>query len=308
MNLQQLVVLRAVVRTRSTVAAAQTLGMSQPAVSNAIRNMESSLGFALFERSQRRMNPTQEALILLNEAEPLFRMQEVINQTAIHLRHGKKGRLRIVATSELSESLLPSVISRFWTDHRGVEISLETQRLDAIMEEVESGVVDIGLAMEPHQRSTLDFEPLAQIGMVLAYHNSNPIGRKVVVTPRDLEDEVLINARTSSRMGSLIEAAFNKTGARFEPAMDVRFMNVAGHLVEEGLGVTIMDALTASSSRFRALQTALLEPRIDVTLSAILQRSKSNHIMIRSFLQHTQAELRKRGFMLPDETRSSPSR
>lgn len=299
MNLRQLEILRAVVRTRSTVSAAETLGMSQPAVSNAVKTMEAGLGFLLFERSQKRMNPTQEALILLGEAEPLFRMQDAINQTALHLRSGKKGRLRIVATSELSESLLPRVLARFWSEHRGVEISLETQRLDVIMEEVETGVVDIGLAMEPHPRSTLDFEPLAELEMVVALHESNPLSRKVTVTPRDLEDQVLINARTSSRIASLIDAAFRDAGARLIPEMDVRFMNVAGHMVEEGLGVTIMDALTATSSRFRRLRTATLEPRINITLSAIMQHNRLNYIMIQAFLRHAKAEIASRGIRVP---------
>lgn len=298
MNLHQLEILRAVVRTRSTVSAAQTLGMSQPAVSNAVKRLEESLGFELFERSQRRMNPTQEALILLHEAEPLFRMQEVINQTAAHLRSGKKGRLRISATSELSESLLPAVISRFWDEHRGVEISLETQRLDTIMEEVETGLVDIGMAIEPHQRSTLDFEPLAKLRMVLACHISNPIRRLDPVTPADLQGQMLINARTSSRIGAMIKDAFAKAGMRFSPDLNVRFMNIAGHLVEEGRGVTIMDALTASSSHISNLATSAFEPRIDVTLSAIMQHNKSNLIMTRAFLQHTRAELRMRNFTL----------
>lgn len=76
--------------------------MSQPAVSNAIKNTEASLGFLLFERVNKRLIPTQEAQILLSEAEPLFLMQEKVNQTAVHLKNGRKGRMRIVATSELS--------------------------------------------------------------------------------------------------------------------------------------------------------------------------------------------------------------
>src|ERR1700738_1654762 len=75
MNLRQFEILRAVMRTRSTVAAAQNLGMSQPAVSNAIKHAESALGFLLFDRVNKRMIPTQEAQILLAEAEPLFLMQ-----------------------------------------------------------------------------------------------------------------------------------------------------------------------------------------------------------------------------------------
>jgi len=79
MNLRQLEILRAVVRTRSTVAAAQDLGMSQPAVSNAIKHAETALGFLLFDRINKRMIPTQEAQILLAEAEPLFLMQDLIS-------------------------------------------------------------------------------------------------------------------------------------------------------------------------------------------------------------------------------------
>jgi len=57
-------------------------------------------------------------------------MQDLISQTAAHLRAGRKGRMRIVCDLRMSESLLPQVVARFSRDHGGVEISLETQRLD----------------------------------------------------------------------------------------------------------------------------------------------------------------------------------
>src|SRR5260370_26824743 len=105
MNLRQLEILRAVMRTRSPVGAARDLSMSQPAVSNAIKIAESALGFLLFERVNKRLIPTQEAQILLSEAERLFLMQDLISQTAADLRTGRKGRMRIVATPEVSEQL-----------------------------------------------------------------------------------------------------------------------------------------------------------------------------------------------------------
>lgn len=294
MNLRQLEVFRAVVRYRSTVAAAESLGMSQPAVSNAIKSAETALGFLLFERANRRMNPTPEALILLAESEPLFRMQEVIRQTADHLRTGKKGLLRIAATSEVSESLLPRVIARFWQGHEGIELSVETQRLDTIMEQIETGMVDIGLAMEPHRRMTLDFEPLARLRMVCACHDTSPLATRSQVGPRDLVDQTVINARTSSRILGLVQDAFRVDSVPYSPAMDVRFMNVAGHFVEEGIGVTIMDELTASSARFSRLRAIPFQPQIEVVLSAILQHDRSHHILIRSFLNHTRAEIASR--------------
>jgi DNA-binding transcriptional LysR family regulator len=294
MNLRQLEILRAVMRTRSTIGAARDLGMSQPAVSNAIKSAESALGFLLFERINKRLIPTQEAQILLAEAEPLFLMQDLINQTAAHLRTGRKGRMRIVATSELSESLLPQVVARFSRDHDGVEISLETLRLDNLLEYVEIGIVDIGFAMEPHPRRNLEYLPLAQLDMVCACHTDSPLTQLSFITPTDLRGIPLINARTSSRMSNLIQEAFRRSAVDYAPRIDVRFMNVAGHFVEEGLGVTIMDELTASSKRYSRLKSIPFKPKTQVTVSAIVSSERLQQRLTRSLIKHAREEITTR--------------
>jgi DNA-binding transcriptional LysR family regulator len=294
MNLRQLEILRAVIRTRSTVAAAQDLGMSQPAVSNAIKHAETALGFLLFDRVNKRMIPTQEAQILLAEAEPLFLMQNAISQTAVHLRTGRKGRMRVVATSELSESLLPQVVARFNRDHGGVEISLETQRLDNLLEYVETGIVDIGFAMEPHPRQTLEYLPLAQLDMVCACPADSPLAQLSFVTPTDLRGTPLINARTSSRISSLIQEAFRRSAVDYVPAIDVRFMNVAGHFVEEGLGVTIMDELTATSKRYSRLKSVPFKPKTQVSISAIIPSDRMQQRLTQALIRHAREEIAAR--------------
>ena len=294
MNLRQLEILSAVMRTRSTVGAARDLGMSQPAVSNAITSAESSLGFLLFERVNKRLIPTQEAQILLAEAEPLFLMQDLVRQTAEHLRTGRKGRMRIVATSELSESLLPQVVARFSRDHGGVEISLETVRLDNLLEYVEIGIADVGFAMEPHPRQNLEYLPLAQLDMVCACHADSPLAALEFVTPTDLRGIALINARTSSRMSNLVQDAFRRSAVDYTPAIDVRFMNVAGHFVEEGLGVTIMDELTASSKRYRRLTSVPFKPKTQVTVSAIVSSDRLKQRLTLSLIKHAREEITTR--------------
>jgi DNA-binding transcriptional LysR family regulator len=294
MNLRQLEILRAVMRTRSTVGAARDLGMSQPAVSNAIKNAESTLGFLLFDRANKRLIPTQEAQILLAKAEPLFLMQDLISQTAADLRKGRKGRMRIVATSELSESLLPQIVARFNRDHAGVEISVETLRLDNLLEYVEIGIVDIGFAMEPHPRETLKYLPLAQLDMVCACHADSPLAQLKCVTPTDLRDTPLINARTSSRISNLVQDAFRRSAVNYAPAIDVRFMNVAGHFVEEGLGVTIMDELTASSKRYSRLKSVPFQPRTQVTVSAIVAADRLQQRLMQALVKHAREEIATR--------------
>jgi DNA-binding transcriptional LysR family regulator len=294
MNLRQLEILRAVMRTRSTVGAARDLAMSQPAVSNAIKSAESALGFLLFERVNKRLIPTQEAQILLAEAEPLFLMQDLINQTAAHLRTGRKGRMRIVATSELSESLLPQVVSRFSRNHGGVEISLETVRLDNLLEYVEIGIVDLGFAMEPHPRKNLEYLPLAQLDMVCACRIDSPLTQLDFVTPTDLRGIPLINARTSSKISHLVQDAFQRSAVDYTPSIDVRFMNVAGRFVEEGLGVTIMDELTASSKRYSRLKSVPFKPNTQVTVCAIASSERPKQRLTLSLIKHAREEIATR--------------
>ncbi|WP_178106883.1 LysR family transcriptional regulator [Pseudomonas mangiferae] len=294
MNLRQLEILRSVMRTRSTVAAARDLGMSQPAVSNAIKSIELNLGFLLFERVNKRLIPTQEAQILLEEAEPLFLIKELIDQTASQLRTGRRGRMRIVATSELSESLLPQSLARFRGSHDNVDIALETVRLDNVLEYVETGVADIGFAIEPHPRENLQYLPLAQLDMVCACRLESPLAARAVVTPQDLRGYPLINARTTSRISNLVQSAFTRSEENYQPSIDVRFMNVAAHFVEEGLGVSIIDQLTASSKRYTQLKSVPFEPRIQATVSAIVSPDRLQQRLTKSLIGHTRDEIQHR--------------
>jgi len=194
MNLRQLEILRAVIHAGTTVGAASTLHMSQPAISNAIKAMERSLGFALFSRVHNRLVPTREATVLLNQAEPMFTIQEMVEQTARHLRDGTMGHINIVATAEPSDSLLPQVLTRFIKQHPDVRVSMETLRLDNVLEYVETGAADIGFAIEPYARPTLKYIPLSVLDIVCLCPADSPLCQLPYVTPNHLKDVPLINA------------------------------------------------------------------------------------------------------------------
>lgn len=291
MNLRQLEILAAVVRTHSTIAAAQDLGMSQPAVSNAIKSAEASLGFLLFERVNNRLIPTPEAEVLLAEAEPLFLMRDSVIQTASYLKAGRKGRIRVAATAELSESLMPQVISRFLKNHQGVDVALETHRLDTVLNYVETGVSDIGFAMEAYPRPTLDQTPLSSLNMVCAFPRDSELGKLQFVTPTDLEGMPMIKAGTSSRISKLVEEAFQKSRVIYSPGIDVRFMNVAAYCVEQGVGVAIMDELTASCRRHGAIQIRPFKPRLQITLAAISSATRPQKRLVKLLSKYAHEEI-----------------
>ncbi|MEO4001845.1 LysR substrate-binding domain-containing protein [Mesorhizobium sp. CAU 1732] len=274
MNLRQLEIFSAVMRYHTTIAAAEALSMSQSAVSNAIKHVESQLGFQLFERVSNRLVPTEEAKILLEEAEPLFLHQQAVNQRAADLRAGRIGRIRIAATAELSESILPAVMAQFMNQHPNVYLSLDTRPLNSVLDAVESGLADVGFGMEAHERHGLTLRPIADLTTVCVCQRTSDLASLPFITPNDLRGHKLIAPQMSNGIGVIIAEAFSKAAAPYMPAVEVRFLNVAARLVQENWGVAILDEMTVSSGRYDDLAIRHMQPKMRLSLSAMLPRQR----------------------------------
>lgn len=292
LNLRQLEVLRAVMRLRTTVGAAREIGMSQPAVSNAIRNMEAHLGFRLFDRVNNRLIPTEEATSLYLDSEPLFLMFQGIRQKAGDLRSSRIGRVRVTTTAELSESLLPQALRLFVPKHPKVALSIETRSMTEMLDALEAGITHVGLVMEPDPRPGIELRPLAQFEMVCAAPAGSPLSPLPFVTPQDLGDSVLIAAPAGTRIHALVADAFHRARHPFAPMIEVRFMNVGMRLVEQGLGAMVVDPLTAAAGG-NSLVVRPFRPAAPITVYAALARDKPPSRLVQSFLQQARLALRE---------------
>ncbi len=273
-------------RHRTTIGAAEDLGMSQPAVSNAIKLAEVKMGFSLFDRVSNRLVPTEEARILCAEAEPLFLMHQAIQQKAWDLRTGRTGVLRICATAELSEFLVPKALRQFIGGHPNVRVHMETSRMDAVLDAVETGISDLGLAINPPSRPGLLQELLIETEMMCISPIEYGLQALAGLTPSDLSGRRLIGPPTDSPFRSLLEGAFQKSGTQFGPDIEVRFANVASPLVEEGLGIAIVDALTARSGWHAKFVAHTFRPRIALPVCALTRGDKPQQRLALAFIDH----------------------
>lgn len=289
MNLRQLEVLRAVMKRRTTTGAAHELGMSQPAVSNAIRHAEDQLGFLLFDRVSNRLVPTREARILFEESESLFRLYDAFRRKTSELSSGRAGQISILVTSELSESLIPRVLRRFLKRHPEVHVSIDVVSLEGVLDGVEAGLADVGFAMAPHSRPGLVYEPLHEMEMVCACPAGHELASLAFVTPLDLKDQRLITAPTSGRIHTMVRDAFSKSSVKLVSQIEIRFMNIAARCVANGLGVGLVDALTASANS-AGLQFLPFRPTIPVPMFSIVTNARPASRLARRLIQHAREE------------------
>lgn len=287
LNLRELEIFRAMMVNGTTVRAAEVLSMSQPAVSNALKHMESVVGFALFERRGNQLTPTEEAKLLHARAEPVFQHLLTVDQSLRDIRSGNSGRVRVVATSELTEALMPMAMSTFLTAFPNIHVTLDTKPLHNVLESVENGTSDVGFAMDASERGSLIIQPVDTLRTVCVCAAASPLAALPFVTPQDLIKERLICPLSGTRIAQQLEEAFRKSSLPYDPKVEVRFLNAAAQIVQEGWGVAILDEITAASDRYKDLAILPFQPSIVRPLAAILPRHKTLSRLTREFINNT---------------------
>ena len=143
---RQIDAFKTVVQTGTVTESARMLGISQPAVSRLISDLESEVGFKLFARSGRNLKATPEAMLLVDEVRRALSGLEQIKHTASAIREFKDAQLRLIATPAFSTLIAPRLIQKFAERRPEVLVSLEIQSIDVAIEWMVSQNFDFGIA------------------------------------------------------------------------------------------------------------------------------------------------------------------
>ncbi|MDT8345986.1 MAG: LysR family transcriptional regulator, partial [Thermohalobaculum sp.] len=124
MNFRKLTAFRAVMVAGSVTEASAALGRSQPAVSRSIADLEADLGYRLFERINRRMVPTEEAVLLFKEVERAFQSLDYIAEAARAIGGRRRRHVHVAAMPAIAFSLLPIAAQRMTEAHPDTQMNL----------------------------------------------------------------------------------------------------------------------------------------------------------------------------------------
>lgn len=269
MTLRQLEILRAVMRYQTTIAAARMVGMSQPAVSNTIRALEAQLGFALFERINNRLFPTEAARLIHEESEPIFAMHGALEARVADLRENKAGQIRILSTPPLGHGAIPRALQRFLKRRPKVRVHFDVRQLDDVVAGLENGAADVGFGLGLGDHPTLRVEPLFEGRMVCVCRADHPLAGRASVTPADLQHFPFIALERGTRMGRAVRDSFIAARQPFNFVVEVKYCNTACVLAESGVGVSVVDPFSPSSSGRYDIVTVPYRPETPSTAYVI---------------------------------------
>lgn len=238
-TLRELEALRAMVETGKTTAAAHLLGVSQPAVSRALAQLEQRTGRRLFRRDSGRLVPTAAALALNEEIEPILAALARLDRYPWTGREG--AALRVAAPPTIAHRFLASLIAGFLKEEPAARLHLEIGTTLDVAAQVADGKADIGLTDTPIVHAGLAREPFRRAIAHCAMPARHRLAKLTAISPRDLDDQpfVALTRRFSAR--AVYERLFMDAGVRPRILVETATSASAVELVREGIGVALVN-------------------------------------------------------------------
>lgn len=290
MQIRQLKALRAVIATGTTTQAAEFLNVTQPAISNLIASLERELGFELFERSKGRLTPTPEAFRLAEEAEKTISSFNRITEVARDLRDLKAGQLRIACLPGLALDFLPRVIAKFLKEKPDVTASLQIRSSARVKEWVAAQYLDLGVAELPADDPAIECEPL-EMQCVCVLPERHPLAKKKVITPHDLDGVPFVALNRDHMTFFRISNAFEAANAKFNVKVEAQLFSPACVLVAEGVGVSLVDPVSAKVHARRGITTRPFQPPIPFDIGLMYPAYRPRSLLVQNFVSLLRIEL-----------------
>ncbi|CAL9275726.1 LysR family transcriptional regulator OS=Streptomyces rochei OX=1928 GN=G3I25_36390 PE=3 SV=1 [Streptomyces rochei] len=259
--------LRAVASTGSFSAAGRELGCTQPAVSQQMKALESSVGTPLLVRTGREMRLTQAGEALVRHAAGIIAGLTAAEEEVAAIAGLRAGRVRLVSFPSGSSTLVPTALAALRAAHPGTRVSLEEAEPPKSVELLREGDCDVALAFRyegaagAEEWDDLVVRPLLTDRLVALVPEEHRLARtQGAVAIGELARESWIAGCPRCR-GQLVEVC---EGAGFTPRIDFAtddYPAVVG-LVGAGLGVAVLPQLAVESVRPRGVRTVALEPAV----------------------------------------------
>ncbi len=254
----------------SVTGAAALLNTSQPTLSRDLARLEQLLGYALFERERGRLKATTRARALFDEVERSFQGLDRVIERARALGRDEDVELSVLSLPALSHALLPTALGALLTTHPGARIDItpaEPPLLDAWMSEQR---FDLGLAEQATPLPGVRVEPVLEADEVAVLPAGHALTRKARLSLTDFAGQPFISLAADDPYRGEIDARFDAAGITRRLRVQTHSAVAVCELVRAGLGVAIVNPLTAAACASTGLAVRPLAVSIPYRVSALI--------------------------------------
>jgi len=285
MKLRHIEIFHSVYVNGSVSAAARALNVSQPSVSKTLRHAESLLGFELFQRTNGRLVPTEDAHALFSEVSEIQDRVYALREAGRNLKRGAGAVLRVSALPSLALDVLPASVSQFLRTHENVKFDLQTVHHDDLLRKLYERETDVAIAYEVPPAAPLGHRPLGKGELVILYREQDMPEAPPRLELERLGGKRFISLAASGPIGHLFTQELQRLDLELDEVVSARTFYIAAALVRQGVGMTVVDSFTAQASLAPGLSARPLEPPIGFDVNAMFLLNRPPTALATDFLK-----------------------
>lgn len=271
----------AVTREGNISAAAQSLNLSQPSLSRQLKDLEDELGATLFIRGNRRIELTEEGLILRKRAGEIMQLVELTESEISEVKNNISGTLSIGAGESLSMHRITGVFRRLKENYPDIRLNVVSGDTEDLQDRLDCGLLDFALIFTDFDRNAyhhLTLEEKEIFGVIM--RRDDALAEKEYITVKDLYDKPLIVSRANG-----LDIFSGSQARKLQVAATYNLLYNASLMVEDGIGVAISFDGLVDTSENSSLCFRPLYPEISVSPSLIWKRHQKLSIISQLFIK-----------------------
>lgn len=234
--------LLAVVEYNSYTTAAEHLSLTQPAVTQHIKQLERELNIKIFNRVGSDIKPTSEGNILIQYARRSIALYKRMQQSLLDEKHQVR-RLTVGITHTAESNAVAEVLGKYCAANPGTIITIISDTIKNLYDMLKNYEVDLAVVEGKFQEPGINSLLLDTDSLVLVMSNNNPLSKQSMVTIDDLKKQPLIIRRRSSGTRNLFVANLesnNMTLDDFNVILEVDNIATIKDLIRRDIGVSIL--------------------------------------------------------------------
>ncbi|WP_438396115.1 LysR family transcriptional regulator [Caballeronia sp. DA-9] len=286
LNLRHVEVFHAIMRTGSITGAAESLNVTQPAVSAVLKHFESRLQMSLFDRVNGRLRPTPEAEALLPDVAEIFNRLEAVERLSRDLAGGLRGSLSVAATSPLANGLLARAVASFLHDRPHARIAIQALGSPVVLERVINREADIGVSYEPVISAYVETEVLSSGSIACVLKDSHPLAALESISPHDLMPYPIITYLPQALLRPYVDKAMSDAGVALNITVGVGLSITGIMLAFNGAGIALVEPDLLRELPLPGLVSRPLIPRVEFKSLLMINRSAPRSQLMLDFIDH----------------------
>ncbi|MCW9078623.1 MAG: LysR family transcriptional regulator [Gammaproteobacteria bacterium] len=294
---RRLQVFHTVARLLSFTKAAETLHMTQPAVTFQVRQLEEYFNTRLFDRTHNRISLTEAGARVFQFSDKIFELYGEMENAVREMTGEISGSLTIGASTTIAEYMLPALLGDFRAKYPDVSIHLKVSNTDGIVSMVENNTIDLGVVEAPVSNKNLVVDECRRDYLVAIVPPGHAKADLKKITLDELLEYPFICREEGSGTREVIAehmARWSKSQTCMNVAMELGSPEAVKGAVEAGMGISVVSNATIQKElRLDTLVAIELDPPLERPFSFVHQKQKFRVRVMEELLEFARAYCEK---------------